>query len=246
MNGSGLETRSHDEMDAITSAIVGRYFEVGLFEPMGIPSEAQLIVPKVRPLVFENNPVICLSGKTGAGKSVVARYLSVFYGFEWIRTRNVIRDLLLEDLHAPVEKRILQRPIDPQNISETDLREFGAVILNVHKQIPLRKKLTRAIRLLDAPIVVDSIRDLVDVDATALVKKRIVTWFVECTDVVLQHRLATKSKLGDKRVKSGSPVDDTASAIRYQADSIIPNNESLEELRWQVDDTLFGLLNLCG
>jgi histidinol phosphatase-like PHP family hydrolase/predicted nuclease with RNAse H fold/dephospho-CoA kinase len=246
LNGTGLETRSHDEMDAITSAIVGRYFEVGLFEPMGIPSEAQLIVPKVRPLVFEKNPVICLSGKTGAGKSVVARYLSVFYGFEWIRTRNVIRDLLLEDSHAPVQKRIFQRPIDPQNISETDLREFGAVILDVHKQIPLRKKLTRAIRLLDAPIVVDSIRDLVDVDASALVKRRIITWFVECSDVVLQHRLATKTKLGDKRVKSGSPVDHTASAIRYQADSIIPNNESLEELRWRVDDTLFGLLSLCG
>ena len=63
----GLETRSHDEMDAITSAIVGRYFEVGLFEPMGIPSEAQLIVPKVRPLVFREKPVICLAGKTGAG-----------------------------------------------------------------------------------------------------------------------------------------------------------------------------------
>jgi hypothetical protein len=75
---------------------------------------------------------------------------------------------LLEDSHAPVQKRIFQRPIDPQNISETDLREFGAVILDVHKQIPLRKKLTRAIRLLNAPIVVDSIRDLVDVDASTM------------------------------------------------------------------------------
>ena len=145
LNGRGLETRSHDEMDAITSAIVGRYFEVGLFEPMGIPSEAQLIVPKVRPLVFENNPIICLAGKTGAGKSVVARYLSVFYGFEWIRTRDVIRDLLIEDMAAPPGKRLFERSIDPHNISEADLREFGAVILDVHKQVPLRKKLARTI-----------------------------------------------------------------------------------------------------
>jgi histidinol phosphatase-like PHP family hydrolase/predicted nuclease with RNAse H fold/dephospho-CoA kinase len=246
LNGNGLETRSHDEMDAITSAIVGRYFEVGLFEPMGIPSEAQLIVPKVRPLVFAKNPVICLAGKTGAGKSVVARYLSVFYGFDWIRTRDVIRDLLIEDSHSPLGKRILQRPIDPQDISEVDLREFGAIILDVHKQLPLRKKLTKAISLLDAPIVVDSIRDLVDVDSSALKKRRVITWFVECSDAVLQHRLATKTKLGDKRVKSGSPVDHTALSIRYEADSVIPNNESLEELRWRVDDTLFGLLSLCG
>jgi dephospho-CoA kinase len=213
---------------------------------MGIPSEAQLIVPKVRPLVFAKNPVICLAGKTGAGKSVVARYLSVFYGFDWIRTRDVIRDLLIEDSHSPLGKRILQRPIDPQDISEVDLREFGAIILDVHKQLPLRKKLTKAISLLDAPIVVDSIRDLVDVDSSALKKRRVITWFVECSDAVLQHRLATKTKLGDKRVKSGSPVDHTALSIRYEADSVIPNNESLEELRWRVDDTLFGLLSLCG
>lgn len=244
LNGNGLETRSHDEMDAITSAIVGRYFEVGLFEPMGIPSEAQLIVPKVRPLVFGKTPVICLAGKTGAGKSVVARYLSVFYGFGWIQTRNVIRDLLIEDSNAPLGERILRRSIDPIDISEADLREFGAIILDVHKQIPLRKKLTKAINLLDGPIVVDSIRDLVDVDSGALKKRRVITWFVECSDVVLQHRLATKTKLGDKRVKSGSPVDHTASAIRYQADSIISNNESLEELRWRVDDTLFSMLEL--
>src|SRR5204863_984954 len=95
LSGPGLDTHSHDEMDAITSAIVGRYFEAKLFEPMGIPDEAQLIVPKVRPLVFEENPVVCLGGKTGAGKSVVARYLSVFYGFEWMRTRNMIRELLI-------------------------------------------------------------------------------------------------------------------------------------------------------
>src|SRR4029077_1092966 len=125
LNGTGLETRSHDEMDAITSAIVGRYFEAGLFEPMGIPSEAQLIVPKIRPLVFDNNPVICLAGKTGAGKSVVARYLSVFYGFTWLRTRNVIRDLLIEDTAAPPNVRLSQRTVDPNAISEEDLREFG-------------------------------------------------------------------------------------------------------------------------
>ena len=67
---------------------------------MGIPSEAQLIVPKIRPLVFDTSPVICLAGKTGAGKSVVARYLSVFYGLEWVRTRNIIHELLIEDIEA--------------------------------------------------------------------------------------------------------------------------------------------------
>src|SRR5215831_14729308 len=105
-------------MDAITSAIVGRYFEAGLFEPMGIPSEAQLIVPKVSPLEFDAAPVICLAGKTGAGKSVVARYLSVFYGFQWIRTRSVILDLLLDDVKRAPSDKLFDGPINPQGIGE--------------------------------------------------------------------------------------------------------------------------------
>ena len=136
LSGEGLLTRSHDEMDAITSAIVGRYFEAGLYEPMGIPREAQLIVPKIRPLVFDSNPVICLAGKTGAGKSVAARYLSVFYGFEWVRTRDLIRELLVEDITAPPTQKLFGRPVDPTAISEADLREFGSVVLDIHKTSP--------------------------------------------------------------------------------------------------------------
>lgn len=244
LNGKGLDTRSHDEMDAITSAIVGRYFEVGLFEPMGVLSEAQLIVPKVRPLIFASNPVICLAGKTGAGKSVVARYLSVFYGFEWVRTRDVIRDLLIEDMTAPPEKRLFRGSVDLHNISENDLRNFGAVVLDVHKQVPLRKKLTRTIKSRDVPIVVDSIRDIVDVDSSALARRPVFTWFVDCNDSIIQHRLVARSKRSDKNIRSGSPVDHTAQSIRQEADKIIPNNDSLEDLRWRVDDNLFESLSL--
>jgi histidinol phosphatase-like PHP family hydrolase/predicted nuclease with RNAse H fold/dephospho-CoA kinase len=244
LNGPGLETRSHDEMDAITSAIVGRYFNSGLFEPMGIPSEAQLIVPKVRPLVFDSNPVICLAGKTGAGKSVVARYLSVFYGFEWIRTRDVIRQLLIDDIEATPSKRLFERSVNRDAISEDDLREFGAVILNVHKQVPLRNKLTQIVRQCDLPVIVDSIRDIVDVDRRAIRKKPMLIWFVDCEESVIQRRLATKTKLGKQRVASGSPVDHTAASIRRNSDETIPNNGSLEELRWRIDDTLFASISL--
>jgi histidinol phosphatase-like PHP family hydrolase/predicted nuclease with RNAse H fold/dephospho-CoA kinase len=244
LTGAGLETHSHDEMDAITSAIVGRYYELGLFEPMGIPKEAQLIVPKVPPIVFERNPVICLAGKTGAGKSVVARYLSVFFGFAWIRTRNVIRDLLIDDIALPPAQRLFQQEVDPNAISEKDLREFGAVILDVYKQIPLRAKLSRTIEQCTAPVVVDSVRDVVDVDRQILEHRPVLIWFIDCTDSIIRQRLTGKMKLGEKRVKIGSPVDRTAPVIRREADQIIENSGSLEELRWRVDDMLFGNLFL--
>jgi histidinol phosphatase-like PHP family hydrolase/predicted nuclease with RNAse H fold/dephospho-CoA kinase len=244
LKGTGLATRSHDEMDAVTSAIVGRYFEAGLFEPMGIPSEAQLLVPKVRPLVFENSPVICLAGKTGAGKSVVARYLSVFYGFEWVRTRDVIRELLIDDSNAPPHERLLPRRVTPDAISEADLQEFGAIVLDVYKQVPLRAKLTKTVRQYAAPVVVDSIRDTVDVDSSALGDRAVLTWYVDCDDSIIRQRLATRTKLGQVRFKTGSPVDRTAGSVRREADAVIPNNGSLEALRWRVDDTLFESMTL--
>lgn len=239
LRGPGLETRSHDEMDAITSAIVGRYFEAGAFEPMGIPSEAQLIVPKIRPLVFDNNPIICLAGKTGAGKSVIARYLSVFYGFTWIRTRDVIRQLLIDDSQASPGERIFKRDIDSEHIHENHLREFGAIILDVYKQVPLRHKLSATVNACSSPLVVDSIRDVIDIEARAVNNRPILTWFVDCEEAVIQRRLVTKLKAGEKRIATGSPVDHTATALRRDAHDVISNNGSLEELRWRIDDLLF-------
>lgn len=244
LEGAGLDTRSHDEMDAITSAIVGRYHEAGLFEPMGIPSEAQLIVPKVSPLSFDHNPVICLAGKTGAGKSVVARYLSVFYGFTWVRTREVIRGLLIEDSATDPARRLFNRRVDPQAITENDLREFGALILDVYKQVPLRQHLMKTVSRCTTPVVVDSIRDVVDIDRDDSGSRPTLLWFVDCTDTIIRNRLADTKKMGETRVNTGSPVDRTAPEIRREADRIIPNSSSLEELRWAIDNVLFDSLLL--
>lgn len=243
LSGEGLETRSHDEMDAITSAIVGRYYEAGQFEPMGIPTEAQLIVPKVPPIRFDMPPIICLAGKTGAGKSVVARYLSVFYGFHWMRTRDVIRELLIEDQSPAKSKRLFTRRVKPESISEADLREFGAIILDRYHQVPLRKKLAAMLVKEPKPIVLDSIRDLVDVEERIAEKRPVLIWFIDTNDSIIFARLKNRSRLDEDRIPSGSPVDHTAAQIRRKADYTVPNNGSLEELRWRVDDTLFDAIS---
>ena len=139
---------------------------------------------------------------------------------------------------------MFQKLIDPLNISETDLREFGAVILDVYKQRPLRKTLMRTIKSRDLPIVVDSVRDIVDVDSRALGKRPVLTWFVECSDIIIQHRLLTRFRIGAKNSNAGSPVDHKAPSLRHQADCVIPNNDSLEELRWRVDDALLSRMTL--
>lgn len=244
LRGDGLETRSHDEMDAITSAIVGRYFESGCFEPMGIPSEAQLIVPKVAPLVFSSSPVICLAGKTGVGKSVAARYLSVFYGFRCVRTRDVIRELLAEDVARDAGTRLFEPPTDPNAITEKELRDCGGVILDKYDQIPLRKRLTNKVRRINEPVVVDAIRDAGDVSRVDMVNRPMLIWFIDCNDSIIRSRLARNNKLGEKRLSAGSPVDRTAVTIRSAANTVVSNSGSLEDLRWQLDDKLFNLVSI--
>jgi dephospho-CoA kinase len=244
LTGPGLHSTSHDEIDAITSAIVGRFFEAGSFEPMGVLKEAQLVVPKVQPLGFSQPPVICLAGKTGAGKSVVARYLAIFYGFHWIKTRDLIRALLLEDAAIPRHRRMFDRQVNPDAVTEQDLRDLGALILDKYQQAPLRKKLAATVERSDAPIVVDAIRDRADVNEARLGNRPTFVWFIDCSDAMIQSRLRARSKAGAKTSPFASPVDKTASVLRHGADRILPNLGTLEDLRWLVDDEFFSLLEI--
>lgn len=244
LTGPGLETESDDEMDAITSAIVGRYVDAGAFEAMGISSEAQLLVPSTRPLLLEQNPVICLAGKTGAGKSVAARYLAVFYGFRWIRTRDLVRELLVEDLAMPASRRKSRIEVDPALVSERELREFGALLLNEYHQEPLRRKLAGLLAARDEPTVVDSVRDFADVDASVLGERPRWLWFVEAGERAIAGRLRTRSKFGRRRTAEATAVDRTADLLAAGADVVIQNNRSLEDFRWRLDDALMGQLRI--
>jgi histidinol phosphatase-like PHP family hydrolase/predicted nuclease with RNAse H fold/dephospho-CoA kinase len=246
LRGSGLATRSHDEMDAVTAAVVGRFFEAGRFESMGVPAEAQLIVPTIRPLRFSRLPVLCLAGRTGAGKSVVARYLALFYGFRWLRTRAVIRDLLLDDLERPPEQRILQRRVDRDNIRESDLTEFGILVLERYKQEPLLQKLRDTVAGVQAPVVVDAARDLPDIGSLAGLGRELLVWFVDAPHSAIEARLAQRRRLTPPSQSAVRKIDQKMSSLKGMAHYVLQNDASLEDLRWRVDDGLFGVFRLNG
>jgi histidinol phosphatase-like PHP family hydrolase/predicted nuclease with RNAse H fold/dephospho-CoA kinase len=244
LKGPGLKTESHDEMDAITSAIVGRFYEANEFEPMGIPSEAQLIIPKLHPLIYERLPVICLSGKTGAGKSVVARYLSLFYGFHWLRTRNIIHALLTDDLQLPLESRIYKKGITEKTITDTDLRDFGIIILEQYKQEPLIRKLDEMVVAVKRPVVVDAVRDLSDFLSLSQSQNEPTLWFVDAPEAAIRNRLEQRQKNGKRSLGNENRIDQKANILNNNAHFCIKNESSLEDLRWKVDDTLFEMIQL--
>jgi len=238
LHGPGLATKSHDEMDAITSAIVGRFFEVGQYEEMGIISEAQLIVPITSVLTFDKFPVICIAGKTGSGKSVVSRYLSLYYGFKWIKTRDIIRNLIAEDHKGITSQRLKIKRDSP--ITENHLRDFGKIILEEYDQIPLRNRLVEEILRIKGAVIIDSIRSPKDLDSSCLKDRKIFNWYISCPGSIIDNRWISLKNRDRGNLLSYESIDRNAATIGEHADLFIPNSGTLESLHRLVDDGLFS------
>ncbi len=100
---------SHDELDAITSAVVGLFFMSGKFEGLGNEAEEYLIIPDMEP---GRNPwgqrkVIGLSGPISSGKTTAGKYLKSL-GYAYGRYSQVLQ-ALLEERGIPVTRESLQR-----------------------------------------------------------------------------------------------------------------------------------------
>jgi uncharacterized protein YprB with RNaseH-like and TPR domain/predicted nuclease with RNAse H fold/dephospho-CoA kinase len=100
---------SHDELDAITSAVVGLFFMSGKFEALGNEDEEYLIIPDTKP---GRNPwgkrkVVGLSGPISSGKTSAGRHLES-RGFAYGRYSQVLQ-ALLEERGIPVTRESLQQ-----------------------------------------------------------------------------------------------------------------------------------------
>lgn len=87
------ESVTHDELDAITSALVGTFHLAGLSEGLGTDHEAPLIIPDMK--ASQKPKVIGVSGALAAGKTTIARVLED-RGYAYTRFSMVIDDILDE------------------------------------------------------------------------------------------------------------------------------------------------------
>ena len=84
---------THDELDALTSAIVGQFHMNNLVEPLGGVDEAPLMVPRLDNLL--GTQVIGISGRVAAGKTTLARALER-RGYAYTRYSLAIDDVVKE------------------------------------------------------------------------------------------------------------------------------------------------------
>ena len=87
------ETVSHDELDAVTSALVGIFHLAGLVEELGTQNEPPLVVPDLQ---SQDRPIVVgISGPIAAGKTTLADLLAA-EGFAYTRFSLVIDEILSE------------------------------------------------------------------------------------------------------------------------------------------------------
>lgn len=244
VSGVGLETTSHDELDAITSAVVGRFYETGQYEPMGILKEAQLIVPVIPTIQFDKQLIIYMAGKNGSGKSVVSRYLALFYGFKWIKTRDIIMQLIVDDFEGLATNLFDEDMLSRDQVTDKHLGEFGRIILEKYGQAPLNERLKHAILSETGPIVVDAIRSNKDIEGIDLGDAVTIIWFVHSTNRSIEQRCRIRGDRKNKHIENLRPMDQNIDQLHRLASSVIPNHDSLENLRRTVDDFLFEYLEV--
>ncbi|MCM1236367.1 MAG: AAA family ATPase [Ruminococcus flavefaciens] len=138
---------SHDELDAISSALVGLFYLNGQYVALGNKEENYLIVPSVAPAP-EKRIVIGLTGEIGTGKTTLAEYLRFKHGFHSLRYSQIIRKLYSCD------------------DSRTTLQRLGSDIArSAEKQRHLSMEIIREIEAHpDVNYVVDGLRHKIDFD----------------------------------------------------------------------------------
>jgi predicted nuclease with RNAse H fold/dephospho-CoA kinase len=100
VSGSFIDTpATHDELDAITSALVGSFFLSRRYEALRGPSEDALIIPDPKSS-GNSKMVIGISGRICAGKTTTARFLEEL-GFAYTRFSLVIDDEIVARGETP-------------------------------------------------------------------------------------------------------------------------------------------------
>ena len=132
---------THDELDAITSAVVGLFFWSGRFEALGNEDEDYLIIPEVsdsRESRWKDCLVVGVSGPISSGKTTIARWLEEQRNFVYGRYSQVVADearrqgkettrQVLQDVGQSIHVGLGQRWLNRQLLHR--LRDSGKMLV---------------------------------------------------------------------------------------------------------------------
>lgn len=202
ISGDFLKAKvSHDEVDAVTAAVVGLFFWAGKFEALGNEDEEYLIIPDllVPPDPWRNQLVVGISGPIAAGKTTAARFLER-KGFVYGRYSEVLARLL----KAKGEK-----------VTRRTLQEFGERVHKKPGQRWLSRQLVRSLPE-DRDLVIDGLRFPED---HAFLAESFGPAFFHI------HVTASEEVRQDRYVNDGNSAAEFCRAIRHPVEAKIHNSQ---------------------
>lgn len=219
---------SHDEVDAITSALVGYFYMNNQYVGLGNEEEDYLIVPRIQEDLLQKRVIIGLSGETGAGKTTITEYLRFKYGLQSFRYSKVIQEIY--DINDD-EKEKLQQIGSQIAADEVRQRELSQYMIG--KMNP------------GVSCVVDGLRHPEDYEE---LKKHFgddfIFLYINCS---YANRYKRYNKLHFNEIPPAkfkeinnhiSEIDITK--LLPRADFQINNNKGFTDLREQIDDIVTG------
>lgn len=216
---------SHDELDAITSAIVGIFFWTGMFEGIGNFEEEYLIIPDLNAGIkrWQTRKVIGLSGNIGCGKSTVSQYLKN-KGFVACRFSQLLEGILKER---------------NQKICRSNLQKLGIEIHRSPGQRWFGKKLIEKLPK-DKNIVIDGLRFPEDHALMVETFGPSFRHFHIGTSLKNRNSRITDRKIEDIPIQelSNHPIESEIKNLKKLSEHIISNNGSPSKLYTQIDGLL--------
>jgi predicted nuclease with RNAse H fold/dephospho-CoA kinase len=215
---------SHDELDAIASALVGSFFLSGRYEALRGPTEDALIIPD-RSRTGYDGMVVGISGRICAGKTTTARLLEQ-RGFAYTRFSAVTDDEIMARGEAPDRAR---------------RQRVGIEINQTKGQRWLCEKVLE--RVGEAKLVViDGLRFPED---HAFFVERFGCDFVHFHISAPEHLRAIRYRKGEQgavpfEVADKEPVEGRVDELRDLASAVVGNDSSVAQLSEKVLNHLRG------
>lgn len=220
------EPVSHDELDAITSAVVGVFFWAGQVERLGVDplGEEALFIPDLRVDALDRRGrlVVGLSGELGAGKTTAAEYLRDA-GYKYCRYSEVI-------------KRRVQATL-PKH-SREDLQREGQWVHENLGQRWLGRELVRPL-LSERFVVIDGLRFP---DDHAFLTEAYGSQFLHIHVVTSRElrKVRFEAREGSSfEIASNQPVEQKSGDLERFARDVVENNGEIDAFYKAIDEILF-------
>ena len=222
------EDVTHDEADAITSALVGYFYLDDKYIGMGNEKEDYLIVPKLDASTSGKGIVIGLTGYIAAGKTTAAEYLRFKYGFTSMRFSKLIEEKYnvsgREDLQR-IGLEIASNPIKQKELSDLMISK-----INERENY-----------------VIDGIRQLVDYENLSLaLGNRFTLLFINAPFAVRADRYRKLnpdiSKEHFQKIDT-HPVEEVIDALSKKSAYKADNSKSYKELMVKLGSLMHKLSN---